>query len=64
MPAPGDIDTSGLNVSAENMAELLKVDKEAWLAEIQSIKENYTKYGQKLPKELVTQLEDLEKRLS
>jgi phosphoenolpyruvate carboxykinase (GTP) len=64
MPAPGDIDINGLNVSADSMAELLKVDKEAWLAEIQSIKENYTKYGQKMPKELSAQLEELEKRLS
>ena len=64
MPAPDDIDTEGLNVSADNMAELLNVDKNAWLAEIQSIKENYTKYGQKLPKELSAQLEALEKRLS
>ena len=64
IPAPGAIDTSGLTLSDADMAELLKVDKEAWLAEIASIKENYVTYGDKLPKELVAQLEELENRLA
>jgi len=64
MPGPGDIGTEGLRVTAEDMAELLRVDKDAWLAEIQSIKENYAKYGDKLPKELAAQLESLEKRFA
>ena len=63
MPAPGDIDTSGLDVSDEAMAELLSVDRELWLAEVESIKADYVKYGAKLPKELSVQLEALEKRL-
>ncbi|MCL2337641.1 MAG: phosphoenolpyruvate carboxykinase (GTP) [Firmicutes bacterium] len=64
MPGPNDIDTTGLNVSKEDMAELLAVDKEAWLAEIESIKKDYAKFGQKLPQELNRQLESLEKRFS
>jgi len=40
------------------------VDKESWLAEIASIRTNYTSYGAKLPKELADQLDALEKRLS
>ena len=63
MPAPGAIDTSGLSVSEADMAELLKVDKDDWAAEIASIKENYKSYGDKLPKELAQQLETLEKSL-
>jgi len=64
LPAPGAIDVNGLNISQEDMAELSKVDKEAWLAEIASIKENYAIYGDRLPKELAEQLKSLEKRLS
>jgi phosphoenolpyruvate carboxykinase (GTP) len=64
MPTGSDIDTNGLDVSAGDMEEILKVDKDAWLAEMQSRKEDYKKYGQKLPKELSEQLEALEKRLS
>ncbi|MDR2712285.1 MAG: phosphoenolpyruvate carboxykinase (GTP) [Clostridiales bacterium] len=64
MPGPEDIDASGLSLSAENLAELLEIDKEGWLAEIESIKDNYAKYGEKLPKELKDQLENLEKRFT
>lgn len=64
MPAPGAIDTEGLDVSAEDMAELLKVDKDLWLQEVASIKEYYAKFGPKLPKVLIEQLEALEKRLN
>ena len=63
MPGPGDIDTTGLNVSAEDMTELLRIDKAGWLAETESIKENYTNYGAKLPVELKAELEKLEKSL-
>lgn len=63
LPTAGAIDTSGLNVSAADMKELLTVDKEAWLKEVASIRENYRSYGDKLPAELTKQLDDLENRL-
>ena len=64
LPLPGGIDTEGLNVTPEEMAELLKVDKEGWLAEIESIKENYKIYGDKLPAVLAEELEKLKKALA
>ncbi len=63
MPTEDAIDTAGLNVSAGDMAELLKVNKDEWLKEVDSIKEHYAKYGSKLPAELKKQLEALEGRL-
>lgn len=63
MPTLNAIDTEGLDVSEDDMKELLSVDKESWLKEVESIKEDYKKYGEKLPKELARQLEALEKRL-
>jgi phosphoenolpyruvate carboxykinase (GTP) len=63
MPTADAIDTEGLKVSEKDMAELLKVNKDEWLKEVASIKEHYAKYGEKLPKELSSQLEALEKRL-
>ena len=63
MPAVGDIYTAGLDISEADMAELLKVDKEAWLAEVESIKENYKSYGDKLPKEMADELVKLENAL-
>ena len=63
MPGAGGIDTSGLDVSGAGMEELLRVDMEAWRAEVGSIKENYKTYGDKLPEELAKQLDALEKKL-
>jgi len=64
MPTPDAIDTTGLDVSASDMEELLKVNKDEWLKEVASIKEHYAKYGEKLPKELSNQLAALEDRLT
>jgi phosphoenolpyruvate carboxykinase (GTP) len=63
MPTIDAIDRSGLDVSEADMSELLKVNKEEWLREINSIREHYSKFGSKLPKELNAQLDALEKRL-
>jgi len=64
VPAPGAIDTSGLNVSSGDMAELLKVDVNDWRIEVESIKEYYSQFGDKLPQGLKDELNALEKRLS
>ena len=63
MPTIDAIDRSGLNVSEADMSELLKVNKDEWIKEVASIREYYTKFGDKLPKELNVQLNSLEKRL-
>ena len=64
MPAADALDITGLEgVSEADIAELLKVDKEEWLNEVESIKEHYAKFGEELPKELHSQLEALESRL-
>jgi len=63
MPTTDAIDTNGLDVSAADMTELLKVNKDEWLKEVVSIKEHYAKFGDKLPKEMAKQLAALEDRL-
>lgn len=63
LPTKGAIDTSGLDISSADMDELLTVKKDEWLAEIDSIRKHYVNYGEKLPKELVKQLDALEERL-
>ncbi len=63
MPTEDAIDTEGLDVSEADMAELLKVNNEEWLREVESIREHYANYGEKMPKELFAQLDALEKRL-
>jgi phosphoenolpyruvate carboxykinase (GTP) len=63
MPAPGAIDTKGLDISGEVMQTLFEVDKDRWLQEVASIKDYYATLGEKLPKEIWSKVEALEKRL-
>jgi phosphoenolpyruvate carboxykinase (GTP) len=63
LPPPSAIPTEGLDVSRDDLAELLRVDVEDWLAEIPSIREHYAGYGDKVPVELHRQLEALQQRL-
>jgi phosphoenolpyruvate carboxykinase (GTP) len=63
LPAKDAIDTSGLDVSGQQMDELLNVDIDEWLNEIQSIREHYERFEDKLPEALSEELEALESRL-
>jgi len=63
LPKQEDLDVSGLELKPGAMDELLKVDKEGWKAELESIKEYYATFGGKLPKEMYHQLEALEQRV-
>jgi len=63
LPAPGAIDTDGLDVSASDMAELLRVDVEGWRAEVPRIRDHFATFGDRLPVELEEQLDALEHRL-
>ena len=63
LPAPGAIDTNGLDVTEEQMEELLKVDVQEWLNEIGSIREHYERFGDRLPAVLSEELAALEARL-
>ena len=63
LPTIDAIDLNGTKLTAADMEELLSVDKDAWLAEIVSIKENYKSYGARLPVELSEELAKLESKL-
>jgi len=63
MPTDDAIDTSGLDVSKDDMSKLLEVNKEEWLSEVESIRKHYVTYGEKLPTILKDQLDSLENRL-
>ncbi|MBR3611038.1 MAG: phosphoenolpyruvate carboxykinase (GTP) [Oscillospiraceae bacterium] len=62
-PKPEDINIEGLDITKETVADLLSVDKELWKTEAEGIREFYQKFGEKLPKELMAELEKLEKNL-
>ncbi len=65
MPTPDAIDRTGLEgVGAAEMEELLAVDRDAWRAELELVREHFARFGDRLPPELVAQLAALEARLS
>ncbi|HEX3622659.1 MAG TPA: phosphoenolpyruvate carboxykinase (GTP) [Acidimicrobiales bacterium] len=64
VPGDGGIDTTGLDITPQAMAELLRVDPDEWRAEVPSIEEHYAHLGERLPVELRDELDALEKRLS
>ena len=62
-PRPEDIDLEGLDIDRGTLAGLLSVDKDLWKTEAEGIREFYKKFEDKLPKELMAELEKLEKNL-
>jgi phosphoenolpyruvate carboxykinase (GTP) len=64
VPTADGIDISGLDVSADTLAELLAVDNDAWRGEIPLIEEHFGFIGEYLPAEMRDELNELEKRLS
>jgi phosphoenolpyruvate carboxykinase (GTP) len=63
VPTQGALDTEGLALSQDELAELLKVDPDEWRAQLPQVHEHYAKFGDVLPAELRSQLEALERRL-
>ncbi|MFP5326994.1 MAG: phosphoenolpyruvate carboxykinase domain-containing protein, partial [Acidimicrobiia bacterium] len=64
VPTKAGINTQGLDLSDEDLDELLKVDAEDWRKEVPSIKEHFDDLGERLPAEMWTQLHNLEQRLT
>lgn len=60
LPRPEDINTQGLNVSAEALKALLNVDPALWSKEAADIRTYMQGFGSRLPKELGAQLTALE----
>jgi phosphoenolpyruvate carboxykinase (GTP) len=59
----GGIDTDGLDISRDAMAELLAVDIEGWKHQLPQMHEHYAQFSDKLPGALRAELNGLEARL-
>ena len=64
LPAKGALDLSALDVSEAAVDELLRVDREAWIQETESIRTHFEKFGDRLPAGMSEELESLKQRLS
>jgi phosphoenolpyruvate carboxykinase (GTP) len=63
VPTQDAIETTGLDISAADMAELLRVDAGEWLREVGLIREHYAQFGDRIPGELLAAVDELEARL-
>ncbi|MDQ3484652.1 MAG: phosphoenolpyruvate carboxykinase (GTP), partial [Actinomycetota bacterium] len=63
VPAPGALDTEGLDLTDDALTAVLDVDVEEWKEEIPQIQEWFDKFGDDLPAVLWTELDGLKARL-
>jgi len=63
VPADGALDTTGLDLAPGAMETLMAVDREEWKRETPGHREFFAKFGDRLPKEMLKEVDALEKRL-
>jgi len=64
VPTASALDLTGLDISAADIEAVLRVDKAEWEAELPAITEWFTKFGDKLPAVLWSELDALRSRLN
>jgi phosphoenolpyruvate carboxykinase (GTP) len=64
VPSPTALDTSGLELKPDAMAQLLKVDPAEWREQLPQMRRHFERFGEALPGELQLQLDALERRLA
>ncbi len=63
VPADGELNVEGLDISAEAMHELSEVDRERLRAELPQVEAHFDRFGDRLPGELRSHLERLKSEL-
>jgi phosphoenolpyruvate carboxykinase (GTP) len=63
VPAPGALNTEGLDVSEEALGELTTVDSEQLRQELPQVEEHLAQFGDRLPEPVRAQLEALKQKL-
>jgi len=63
VPAPGELNVEGLDISPEDLEEVVAVDPEAFKAQLPQVHEFLAKFGDDLPDEISAQLKAFEDRL-
>jgi phosphoenolpyruvate carboxykinase (GTP) len=63
LPIPSDLNTQGLNISAEALAALCSIDAGMWRKELAEMHEYLGRYGSRLPAALLAELKASEQRL-
>ncbi len=63
LPAAGELNTDGLDISEEEIADLLSVDPELFKQQLPQVKEHLARFGDRLPAGIARQMKALEDRL-
>lgn len=63
LPKSEDINTQGIEISSDNLKQILSIDKKLWQEETKKIEKFFEKFGDKLPEEIKNQLNNLKNRL-
>jgi phosphoenolpyruvate carboxykinase (GTP) len=63
VPNEGDLDLRGLTLPRGNIEELLRVDSEVWKGELSKMEKFFAQFGDRLPKRMRNQFDELRKRL-
>ena len=64
IPDKSGIDLTGLEIPDHDMEALLELDRSAWLEDIADQRKFFEQFGERLPREILTELEALEYRLT
>ena len=63
LPDAESLDTTGLNVSPEELETLLSIDQAGWREAVPQIREHFVNFGDRLPAKLTASLDSLESAL-
>lgn len=64
LPRHEDLDSQGLSIPPDDLAELLHVDIDAWRAEVPDIRRHFAQFGERLPQRMSRQVDALAERLA
>ena len=64
VPLPADINIKDLDIDHATLAALLDVDVEAWSTELEQIREYLQQYGDRLPAQMIAELDKVTAALS
>ena len=63
VPAPGAMNTEGLNLAEDTLNALLQPDLDALREELSQVRDHVARFGERLPEPISAQLDELEQRL-
>ena len=63
LPGPQELDLGGLDIDPVALKTLTTVDVDGWLSEIPKVREYYEGFSDRMPKDLIAELDKLEERL-